>query len=104
MNKDATDSWKTRMAPIESREIKEKVVPFFVYETEVARNERTTKRLITALIITIILLFAANAIWLYAWVQYDYTSEEVTYSQDGEGLNNINNGLQGDIYGTEADN
>lgn len=72
-------------------------VPFFVYETEVARNERTTKRLIIALVIAIILIFASNAAWLYAWTQYDYTSEEVTYSQDGEGINNINTGEQGDI-------
>lgn len=81
----------------------EKVVPFFVYETEVARDERTTKRLITALIIAIILIFASNALWLLAWIQYDYTSEEVTYSQDGEGFNNINTGEMGDIYGTESD-
>lgn len=86
---------------MENRE--ERVVPFFVYETEVARNERTTKRLITALVITIILLFASQAIWIYAWMQYDYTSEEVTYSQDGEGFNNINTGEMGDIYGPESD-
>lgn len=104
MNKDAGDRLETRMVPFESREIKEKVVPFYVYDTEVARHERTIKRFLVALIIAIILLFATNAIWLYAWMQYDYTSEEVTYSQDGAGLNNINNGLQGDIYGTEADN
>jgi hypothetical protein len=42
-------------------------------------------------------MFASNALWLYAWCQYDYTSEKVTYSQDGEGLNNINTGTQGDV-------
>lgn len=81
----------------------ERVVPFFVYETEVARNERTTRRLIIALVIAIILLFISNALWLYAWTQYDYSSDAVTYSQDGEGFNNINTGEQGDIYGTDTD-
>lgn len=82
----------------------ERAVPFFVYETEVARNERTTKRLIIALIIAIILLFLSNAAWLYAWTRYDYESEEITYTQDGEGFNNINTGEQGDVNGPKRNN
>jgi hypothetical protein len=58
-----------------------------------ARNERTNKRLIIALILAVILMFASNAIWLYAWCQYDYssTSEETIYQQDGQGTNIIGN-------------
>lgn len=71
-------------------------VPYLVYEATQARNERTIKRLITALIIAIALIFASNAIWLYAWLQYDYISEDITVdSQDGGNANYI--GHDGDI-------
>lgn len=74
-------------------------IPYIVYESTQAKNERIIKRLVVALIITVILMFAGNALWLYAWMQYDYVSEEstITYSQDGRGFNNINTGFQGDL-------
>lgn len=88
-------------------------IPFVVYESAQTRMERTIKRLITALIIAVILIFASNAAWLYCWMQYDYTSEELetVYQQDGKGMNNINTGAQGDVtngaeshnYETESD-
>lgn len=59
-----------------------------------ARNERRERRLLFALMLSVVLLFASNAIWLYGWMQYDYSSEEVTttYTQDGEGVNVIGDG------------
>lgn len=74
-----------------------KTVPYIVYEASEARHERKDKRFIIALIIAIVLIFVSNAVWLYCWMQYDYVSEEITYSQDGEGFNNINTGNQGDV-------
>jgi hypothetical protein len=53
-------------------------VPYIVYEGEQARMERHTKRLVIALVISICLVFASNALWLYAWMQYDYESSEIT--------------------------
>lgn len=53
-------------------------VPYIVYESTLARHERTVKRLILALILSIFLIFASNACWLYAWCQYDYESTETT--------------------------
>lgn len=50
-------------------------VPYIVYEGEQARNERHIRRLVIALVVTILLLFATNAIWLYAWMSYDYVGE-----------------------------
>lgn len=47
-------------------------VPFIVFEGTVARFERTIKRLVILVGITILLLFASNAIWIYEWNQYDY--------------------------------
>ena len=77
-------------------------IPFIVYEGTLARHERTVKRLVISLVIAIVLMFLSNMGWLYAWQQYDYTSEEITYSQDGRGLNNINTGNQGGLrYGPE---
>jgi len=75
------------------------MVPFIVYESAEAKSERSIRRLIAALVVAVILLFASNALWLHAWMQYDYTSETetVTYKQDGEGYNNINTGTQGDV-------
>lgn len=70
-------------------------VPFLVYESAQARAERTIKRLIIALIMTIILLFLSNAFWIHEWSQYDF--ETVSYAQDGTGLNSINLGQQGDV-------
>ena len=67
-----------------------------------ARNERNIKRLIIALIVSIAAIFASNAAWLYAWCQYDYSSEETVIeidSTDGGNANYIGN--DGDIYNGE---
>lgn len=65
--------------------------------------ERTVKRQWIALIIALCMLFASNAAWLYAWMQYDYTSEEVIVdvnSEDGGNANYIGN--DGDIVNGES--
>lgn len=54
------------------------VVPYIVHESAQARAERTTKRLIVALIIAVVMVFASNAAWLWAWMQYDYVSDSTT--------------------------
>jgi hypothetical protein len=80
--------------------MEQKNIPYIAYEGALARNERTIKRLIIALIITIILIFASNAVWLYAWMQYDYSSSESIIEQnadDGGDTNYIGN--NGDING-----
>lgn len=82
-------------------------VPYLVYEATQARNERTIKRLIIVIIISIALIFVSNAIWLYVWSQYDYTSSEsVDLSTDGGGDANYigNNGdiVNGESKGSES--
>lgn len=71
-------------------------VPYFAHEGMMARNERTIKRLVIALIVSIILIFASNALWLYCWMQYDYVGSE---SVDIDGKDGIANyiGNNGDI-------
>jgi hypothetical protein len=78
-----------------------KDVPYIVYEAEAARHERTVKRLIIALIISIVLIFASNAAWLWFFNQFDITSEEVTV--DGTQKGNANFiGEDGEINNGES--
>jgi hypothetical protein len=65
-----------------------------------ARNERAVKRLVIALIVAIALIFASNAVWLYAWMQYDYSSDMTTSEKiNVDGKDGIANyiGNDGDI-------
>ena len=69
--------------------------------------ERTVKRQWIALIIALFMLFASNAAWLYAWMQYDYVSEEIIVEQDAQDGGNANYiGNDGDIVNglPESDN
>ena len=70
-------------------------VPFAAHESAVARQERQIKRMWIALIVAVTLIFASNAIWLYAWMQYDYESYEITADGDSN-ANYI--GQDGNIY------
>lgn len=72
-----------------------KAVPYIVYESEAARHERTVRRFIIALIVAFALLVASNLAWLYAWMQYDYTSEEIQVDANNGTANYI--GHDGDI-------
>ena len=75
-------------------------VPYIVHEAAMARNERNVKRMIVSLVSAIALLFASNALWLWAWNSYDYSSEEIIIdSQDGGNANYIGN--DGDIVNGE---
>lgn len=75
-------------------------VPYLVHEAAMARAERTQKRLFIAIVVLIIAVLLCNFAWLYAWNQYDYTSEEIVYQQDGLGTNiigdsnEVNNGAE----------
>lgn len=71
-------------------------VPYIVYEDTMARFERTIKRLIIVLTITILLLFATNAVWLWQWCKYDY-SEVTVDSEDGGNANYMEAGTSGVI-------
>lgn len=53
-------------------------VSFIAFEATCTRFDRIIKRLTVALVICILLVFASNAAWLYAWLQYDYSGVEET--------------------------
>ena len=76
-------------------------VPYVVHEATVARQERQIKRLWIALIVSISMLFVSFG--LFIW--YESQFETITYEQDGEGINNVNYGEQGDLNnGAESEN
>lgn len=68
-------------------------VPYIVYESERARSERIIKRLIAALIVTIILSFAVIYSIDTGWRSFIEESDIETYeySQDGTGVNIVGN-------------
>ena len=70
-----------------------------VHESAMARSERQHRRLIIALIISVALIFISNAIWIYAWTQYDYVGEDVTVDST-DGIANYIGGSGGIINGT----
>lgn len=70
-------------------------VPYVVHESTVARMERIIKRQWIALIVTICMIVGCNTLWLYAWMQYDYESYEITADGDSN-ANYI--GEDGNIY------
>ena len=68
-------------------------VPYVVHESEMARAERVIKRQWIAIILLICMLFGAFG--LFVW--YESLYETISYEQDGEGINNVNLGEQGDL-------
>lgn len=63
-------------------------VPYIVFEGEQARHERTVKRLVLALLVSIALLFVSNVAWLIFFNSFDITSEEIMV--DGTDQGNAN--------------
>ena len=72
-------------------------VPYIVYESEQARHERSIKRLLILLAVTVLLLFASNIVWLVYLSGYDYieTGDEVML-ETRDGIANFI-GQNGDI-------
>lgn len=57
-----------------------------------------TKMWFIAFLVTLAGLIGTNAVWIYAWQSYEYIS------QDGEGVNNYNNNVSGDVNNVTKDN
>ena len=49
------------------------VVPYIVYESAQARGERHIRRLLFALLLTVVLLVLTNLAWMGMWNSYDYS-------------------------------
>ena len=76
-------------------------IPYVVHESAMARAERVIKRQWIAIILLVCMLFGAFG--LFVW--YESQFETISYEQDGEGINNVNYGKQGNLNnGAESEN
>lgn len=79
----------------------DQMVPYIVFEGEMARSERKHKRDFIVILVLIIALVFSNAAWIY--YESQFVDEATTVTQDNEnGYNNFI-GNDGDIYNGEAD-
>ena len=77
------------------------VMPIAQHEKDQNRLMGIIKKQFIAIIVLICLLFGSFA--LFVW--YESQFETMTYEQDGEGINNVNYGEQGDLNnGAESEN
>lgn len=74
-------------------------VPYIVYESAMARNERHIRRLVIALIVAVVMIAVTNVAWLILWNSYEYVGES-SVSVEGEGTANYI-GNDGDITNGE---
>lgn len=77
------------------------VMPIAQHEKDQQRLMSIIKKQFVAIIILICLLFGSFG--LFVW--YESQFETISYEQDGEGINNVNYGEQGDLNnGAESEN
>ena len=62
-----------------------KNIPYIAFESEMARHERTVKRLVLALVLSIAMLFISNVAWLWFFNQFDIESETVQLDSSNNG-------------------
>lgn len=84
--------------------MEDKSVPYIVYESEAARHERTVKRLITIILISICLLVITNIAWLLVFNSYDITSTSTEIVTDEGNANMLEAGMNGEINNVDKDN
>lgn len=77
-------------------------VPYVVHEADMARQERTIKRLWILLLVLIVLFVGSNGWWI--WRESQFSDEYYEITQENEdGYNNFI-GNDGDIYNGETNN
>lgn len=80
------------MADCKTCKEQRQTVPYIVHEADMARQERTIKRLWIALILVIVLLVGSNCAWLY--YESSFEEEVITVTQEND--DGYNNYLGGD--------
>ncbi len=73
------------------------VMSRIAFERMQSKDERNDRWRNIIIIILIALLAITNGMWLYAWNQYDYYSEDITVDSDDDGNANYI-GNDGDIH------
>lgn len=76
-------------------------VPYAAHEADMARMERTVKRLWILLLVLIVLFVGSNLAWVYYEKQWEVVQEtEIEQDTDGGGTNYV---IGGDFNGTAKD-
>lgn len=75
------------------KENKAKSVPLLVYENEMKHKKNIIKGLFTIILVLTIVLGIAICLFMKFIGSFD----KVSYDQNGEGVNNVNTGKQGDV-------
>lgn len=78
---------------MEIQKSESKSVPLLIYESEMKHKTNIIK----GLLVVIMLLIIVFGITVYLFMEFIGSYDYSKYSQDGEGVNNINSGTQGDI-------
>lgn len=78
-------------------------ISYVVYESTMARLERSIKRLWILCIILVLLLLTTNLAWLIYDKQYEYSISETTIEQEGTS-NTIETFIGGDYNGEAKNN
>lgn len=60
-------------------------IPYIAFEAEMARHERTIKRLLIALVVSVALIFVSNIAWLWFFNQFDIEGETVQLESREDG-------------------
>lgn len=80
-----------------------KSVPFIVHESDMARLERSIKRLWILLILALVLLVGTNAVWIAYESQFEDVVTTITAEQTTRG-GGSNFAVAGDLIGTTEGN
>lgn len=75
------------------QENKIKSVPLLIYENEMKHKTNIIKGLFTIILVLTIVLGIA----IYMFISFIGSFDRVSYDQNGEGINNVNTGKQGDV-------
>lgn len=60
-------------------------IPYIAFEAEMARHERTIRRLLIALIVSVALIFISNISWLWFFNQFDIIGDTVQLESNEAG-------------------
>lgn len=60
-------------------------IPYIAFEAEMARHERTIKRLLIALVVSVALIFVSNIAWLWFFNQFDIIGDTVQLESNEAG-------------------
>ena len=60
-------------------------IPYIAFEAEMARHERTIKRLLIALVVAVALIFISNIAWLWFFNQFDIIGDTVQLESNEAG-------------------